>query len=196
MVKKLWRDPVWSAVIATGIIALVTYLLGYWNQIWLTIKSAASLLATPLSFPLWVVMVAVPVLLFTVPVIASLIASFRSAKEPRFLSYTSDTIFDINWSWRWLPPSVYDSHYTMRDLVPRCPSCAAVLEINDYCGSLVQCINENCSWQWERQRRHGSRIGHSSELDSKVRNEIDRRLHAGERGCAATSQEAPLKDKA
>jgi hypothetical protein len=178
MVKKLWKDPVWSTVIAAGIIAAATYLLGYWPQIWRAVRSVPSLLATPLSLPLWVVILAIPALLFAVP----LFGSIRSIKEPRFLSYTSDTIFDINWSWRWLQPGFYNSHYTLHDLVPRCPSCAAVININDYGGSLVTCINENCSWEWERQRRHGSRIGHSSELDSKVRNEIDRRVHAGERG--------------
>lgn len=178
MVKQLWKDPVWSAVIAAGIIAAATYLLGYWPQIWRAVRSVPFLLATPLSLPLWVVILAIPTLLFTVP----LFESIRSAKEPRFLSYTGDTIFDIKWSWRWLQPSFSNRHYTLHDLVPRCPSCTAVLKINDYDVSLVTCISENCSWEWERQRRHGSRIGHSSELESKVRNEIDRRVHVGERG--------------
>ncbi len=178
MVQKLWKDPVWSAVIATGIVAAATYLLGYWPQIWQLVKSIPSLLATPLNFPLWAVLLAVPILLLAIPFIASL----KSVKEPSFVSYTRDTIFDINWSWHWLPPDLYDDHYTIQDLTPHCPSCGAVLTINDYSGSLISCINEHCEWQWERQRRHGSRIGHSSELDSKVRNEIDRRIHAEERG--------------
>lgn len=178
MVQKLWKDPVWSAVIAAGIVAVATYLLGYWPQIWQLVKSIPSLFATPLSIPLWALLLAVPTLLLAIPFVASL----KSVKEPSFVSYTSDTIFDITWFWRWLSPGFYNSHYTIQDLVPRCPSCGAVLTINDYSGSLVSCINENCSWQWERQSRHGFRIGHSSELDSKVRNEIDRRIHAGERG--------------
>lgn len=30
MGNKLWKDPVWSAVIAAGIVAGATFLLGYW----------------------------------------------------------------------------------------------------------------------------------------------------------------------
>lgn len=178
MVRKLWKDPVWSAVIAAGIVAGTTYLLGYWPHIWQFVKSIPSLLANPVSIPLWALILGVPVLSLAIP----FFASFNTKKEPRFLSYRSDTIFDIAWSWRWLPPGFHSSHYQIQDLTPRCPSCGAVLTIHDYGGSLVSCINENCSWQWERQHLHGSRIRHSSELDSKVRNEIDRRIHAGERG--------------
>jgi len=178
MVKKLWKDPIWSAVIATGIVTVATYLLGYWPQMLRVVKSVPNLLATSLSIPLWVVALAVPSLLLTLPLISTL----RSVKEPRFLSYTSDTIFDINWSWRWLAPGYSNSYYTPHELLPRCPSCSSVLNINDYSESLVTCIHENCSWEWSQQGRRGSRISHSSELDSRVRNEIDRRVHAGERG--------------
>ena len=178
MFKKLWKDPVWSAVIAAGIVAAAVYLLGYWPYIWQFVKNIPSLLETPVSIPLWVLILGVPILLFAIPFVASL----NTKKEPRFLSYRNDTIFDISWSWRWLSPGFHSSNYQMRDLTPRCPSCSAVLTLNDYDGSLVSCINENCSWRWERQHRHGSRIRHSSELDSKVRNEIDRRIHAGGRG--------------
>tara|TARA_B100000700_G_C15044634_1_gene857227 strand:+ start:136 stop:672 length:537 start_codon:yes stop_codon:yes gene_type:complete len=178
MIRKLWKDPVWSAVIAASIVAGATYLLGYWSNIWQFVKSIPSLLTTPVSTPLWGFLIGVPVLLLTMPFLTSL----KAKKEPRFLSYRSDTIFDITWSWRWIPPSFHSNHYQIKALTPRCPSCGAVLTINDYDGSLVSCINENCSWLWERQHRCGSRISHSSELDSKVRNEIDRRVHAGERG--------------
>lgn len=178
MVRKVWKDPVWSAVIAAGIVAGITYLLGYWPHIWQFTKSTSSLLATPVSIPLWAFFLGVPFVWLAI----LLFASINKKKEPLFISYVSDTIFDITWYWRWLPPGYQSSEHQIRDLTPRCPSCGAVLTINDYCGSFVSCINENCSWRWERQHRHGSRIGHSSELDSKVRNEIDRRIHTGERG--------------
>jgi len=178
MVRKLWKDPVWSAVIAAGIVAGATYLLGYWPYISQFVQIIPSLLATPVSIPIWALLLGVPVLLLAIPFFASL----NTEKEPRFISYRSDTIFDIRWYWRWLPSGFHSSDYQIQDLTPRCPSCGAVLTINDYSGSLVSCINENCSWQWDRQHNHDSRIGDSLELDSKVRNEIDRRIHAGERG--------------
>jgi hypothetical protein len=178
MVKKLWKDPVWSAVIAAGIVAAATYLLGYWPHIWRALTQIPSWLSVGVTLPLWAVILLVPALLLAIPLVSSL----HSSKKPGFLSYTRDTIFEINWSWRWLPPGFYTSQYTMHDLVARCPSCTAVLEFNDYSRPLVRCVNESCSWQWERQRRSGSRIGSSSELESRVRNEVDRRIHAGERG--------------
>jgi hypothetical protein len=178
MIKKFWRDPVWSAVIAAAIIGGLSYFSGIWPDIWNLIKSIPTFLAKELPIPIWVLLIVVPVLLFLIPFIHSL----QSNREPGFVLYTSDIIFDINWSWRWIPPNIYSSNYTLKDLTPRCPSCHAVLKISDYGGSLASCVNENCNWQWERQRQHGSSIGHSSELDSKVRNEIDRRIHAGERG--------------
>lgn len=178
MLKKIWRDPVWSAVIAAAIVAGGSYFAGLWPPIWQLVKATPSFLVTPVSMPLWLVILLVPALIIVIP----LLKSFKSVREPGFSSYTSDSLFDINWSWRWLPPGFYDSHYRITDLTPRCPSCHAILSINDYRSPLVSCENENCNWRWVRQNRHGSRIGHSTELDSKVRNEIDRRIHAGERG--------------
>lgn len=176
--KKLWRDPVWSAVIAAAIIAAGSYFTGFWPVGWRLLATIPALLATPVAFPVWLIGLAVVALVGLVPVVKLV----RAARKPQFLSYTSDSVFDIAWSWRWLPPGFYSSHYQIADLTPRCPSCRAVLTVNDYRRPLVCCVNETCQWQWERERQHGSRIGHSTELESLVRNEIDRRIHAGERG--------------
>lgn len=178
MNKNIWRDPVWSAVIAAAITGGATYFFGFWPTIWRFIKSIPSFLITTLPIPIWTLLFAVPFLLFIIPLINSL----RSAREPRFLSYTNDELFEINWYWRWLAPDRFNSSYRLIDLTPRCPLCHAVLSINNYGSSLVTCMNEGCNWQWKRQQQHGSRINHSTELDSKVHNEIDRRIHAGERG--------------
>lgn len=176
MIKKVWSDPVWSSVIAAAIIASASYFAGFWPHIWQFIKAIPSLLARPVVIPVWALLVAIPALVFIVPLVRSL----RTNRGPQFLGYVKDRILDIDWHWRWSAPHIYNSHYQIQDLTPRCPDCKAVLEINDYRGELVICVNENCSWQWKRQFRHGSRIGHSSELDSKVRNEIDRRIYSGE----------------
>tara|TARA_R110000851_G_scaffold261162_6_gene413660 strand:- start:3234 stop:3716 length:483 start_codon:yes stop_codon:yes gene_type:complete len=146
--------------------------------IWQFVKGIPTILAAPVPIPLWALLIGVPVFLLAIPFFTFL----SKEKEPQFLTYRSDTIFDITWFWRWLPPGFHSSHYQIKDLTPRCPSCRAVLSINDFGGCLVSCVNENCSWQWDRQHRYGSRIGHSSELTSKVHNEIDRRIHAGESG--------------
>lgn len=176
--KKLWKDPVWSAVISAGLIALASYLFGLWPTIWQAMGSVLGLLALPISIPLWLIIVAIPALLLVIPIIIAL----RPDREPPFTKYTNDNIFDINWAWQWSTPTRYRSQYELKALTPRCPTCHAVLSINDYSGSLVSCINENCNWKWARQRHHSSRISHSTELYTKVHNEIDRRIHAGERG--------------
>ena len=36
--KKIWNDPVWSKVIAVGIITLITLIVNYWNEIVNSIK--------------------------------------------------------------------------------------------------------------------------------------------------------------
>lgn len=176
--NRIWKDSVWSAVIADGIVAVIAYLYGYWSQIWQSLNDIPSLLSTLLRIPVWAVLLAVPTLLLSMPFIAYL----KAFKDPRFASYTSEAIFDVNWSWRWLYSRLYNSHYQIKDLTPCCPFCSAALKINGYGGALIRRINENCSWQWQRQSPHGSLIGRSSELDSKVRDEIDRHIHAGERG--------------
>jgi hypothetical protein len=52
-------------------------------------------LTLPISVPLWLIIVAFPVLLLAIPVIIAL----RPDREPPFTKYTSDNIFDINWAW-------------------------------------------------------------------------------------------------
>ena len=178
MIKKLWHDPVLSKVIAVAIIGGASFIPGFWPTIWLFLQFVYSLLTTLLLIPVWLLLLAIPFLLFVIPFIGSL----RAEPEPGFMSYISDEIFEINWSWRWLSSSINGSGYTLHDLTPRCPSCSALLEVNDYNSSWVVCVNENCHWEWERQHQDSSRMVGSAELVSKVRNEIDRRMHAGERG--------------
>lgn len=167
--KKLWRDPVWSSVIAAGLIALATYLLDFWPLIF-------GLLSVSILVPVWVVFVAVPVLFLIIPFFNYI----RSDGKPRFTKYTSDNIFDISWSWRWSPPGFQSSSYQPRDLTPRCPNCHALLTIKDYSGDLVVCVNDSCNWLWKQH--HKTRFPSSSELYAKVHNEIDRKVHSREKG--------------
>jgi hypothetical protein len=175
--KKIWNDPVWSTVIASVLLAGFPYILGIWPSILNLIGYALNILATPIIMPFWLLLVAVPVLLIAIPLLKKL----SPDKAPRFTKYTNDNIFDINWSWRWGAPNFHSNNYQVRDLTSRCPDCHALLEVN-YCnGKLVACINENCNWQWKRQQHHGSRFLNPGELHQKVHNEIDRRVHSGEK---------------
>jgi hypothetical protein len=176
--KNIWKDPVWSKVIAGGILAILIYLIDFWPLIWKSTIYIVNLLKISIPIPIWLLIVVVPTLLIAVP----LLKYFRPNGEPRFTKYTYDNIFDINWSWRWIPPGAHRSSYQLSDLTARCPTCHSLLTINNYDGKLVICINEHCNWKWKRQQQHGSHFSHSSELNTTVHNEIDRRIHSGEKG--------------
>lgn len=179
--KKLWHDPVWSKVIAAAVIASATYFLVDKHIIWKILESIFEFMIFQVSMPIWVLILSSLVFLFLIPIIAFI----KKRKIPRFLSYKSDNIFDIDWFWEWSPPSVYNNNkYEIMNITPRCPSCYSLLDLNDYSGILVNCVNENCNWEWEwaRNRSSSKHITHSSELKSKVLNEIDRRVYAGEKG--------------
>ncbi|MNJ56179.1 hypothetical protein D3C77_517120 [compost metagenome] len=177
MIKNSWRGPVGGLVVAAAIIGSAFYFWGLW-PILLSLVKAAPALFTSL-IPTWVLLLVAPFVVFVI-MLVYFIYSTRESEicEPDFVAYTDDTIFDIAWSWRWLPPTIHGNHYALRDLTPYCPSCSAVLTISDRHSALVSCSNGACHWQWERQHQHESPINDAAGLDGKVRHEINRRIQA------------------
>lgn len=59
MIKKLWKDPVWSKVIATGVIALLAYtgayLLGLLPTIIIIFVKSWNFVAASSSVPNWLI---------------------------------------------------------------------------------------------------------------------------------------------
>lgn len=167
-------------MISAGLIvvfsALGTWLLGVWPQIKAILVYILSGFTYEVGIPVWLLIVVVPLLVVIVPVLRS----FETDSEPAFLKYKNDNILGIQWSWGWSSPSIYNDKYSIKDLHPRCPNCKSSLELNDYSGQLVHCINDGCNWQWQQQGSFNNRISHSSELNQKVWNVIDRKIHNGE----------------
>lgn len=187
--KKVWKDPVWSSVIAGIILAVIVavgqHFFGLWEYVSIGGVWLWSVITTDIPIPLWLVIIGIPILVLLIPVITRLIPD----KEPSFTKYTHDHILEIDWSWKWIPPNKFRAEYKFDELKPRCPSCKSVLNINDYDGRLVYCINDSCKWQWplasQRYAYHhvGHRsdaIDHSSKLNERVLKEIDRKMHTGE----------------
>jgi len=130
-------------------------------------------------------MTGIPTLILLTPVMTRL----STGKEPNFTKYTSDHILGIDWCWKWIPPNKLQTEYKFDGLTPRCPSCKSVLNIDDYDGRLVYCINDSCKWQWplasQRYAYHhlshqSDSIDHSSKVNERVMKEIDRKIHTGE----------------
>ena len=123
MLKSTWKDPVWGAVIATGIVtvagALGTYLLGLWPVISAAATTAWQFLLATTQVSNWILaMLAVPVillLLLAVIVIHGLWSN-SSEHQPTWISYTTDTFFGLRWRWCYVGGSI-DKLNTF------CPTC-------------------------------------------------------------------------
>ncbi|WP_417442623.1 hypothetical protein [Idiomarina abyssalis] len=187
--KEVWKDPVWSSVIAgvilTVILSVGQYFFGLLGYISIGAGWVWSTFNTKIPIPLWLLIIGIPVLLLLVPVITKLLLD----KEPNFTKYTCDHILGIDYSWKWNPPNKFRAEYRFDELTPRCPTCKSVLNIDDYDGRLVFCINDSCKWQWplasQRYAFHhpahrSDAIDHSSKVNERVMKEIDRKLHTGE----------------
>jgi len=180
LLSKLWKDPVWSKVIASGLLlffsVLGTWFFGLWPKIHKNLLQIWGLATYEVSIQMWLIIISVPLLVFLIPLIRGILPE----KEPRFIKYRSDNILDINWLWDWSPPSFHNDKYSIKNLYPRCPKCSSILEINDCSGQLVHCINDECDWSWNHQRSFQKGTTHSSQLDQKVKSVIDRKIHNGE----------------
>lgn len=184
--KKVWKDPVWSSVIAGVILlGLGQHFFGLWVYVSKGVEWVWSVIVAEVAVPLWLLVIGIPVLVFLIPVVTKLTPD----KEPNFTKYTNDHILGIDWNWKWIPPNKFRAEYKFDELIARCPDCKSVLNINDYDGRLVYCINDSCKWSWplasQRYSFHSAAnrpdaIDHSSKLNERVIKEIDRKLHTGE----------------
>ena len=176
--KQLWKDPVWSKVIATAIMlgvgALVPFLFNVIPQINLLGSVFWDLLLLQFSIRVWMILIVVIIVISAI----ILIKRFKKSTKIGFLKYTKDTIYGIDWNWKWSAPSVYNNNsYSIVDLQLRCPTCCSELDTNGNYRNLVTCINEECSWRWTEQFNLKSKIFSINELKRKAENVIDRKRH-------------------
>ncbi|WP_397411143.1 hypothetical protein [Polaromonas sp.] len=113
MLKSIWKDPVWGAVIATGIATAVgaigTYSLGFWPAISAAAASAWQFLLASTQVRIWVLVVlALPVilLLFLIVIVIWGLWSNSSVNQPTWTTYTTDMFFGLRWRWRYVDGSI------------------------------------------------------------------------------------------
>ncbi|RAU16432.1 hypothetical protein DN062_18240 [Nitrincola tibetensis] len=138
--RNVWKDPVWSSVIAGLILAIGQLFFGLWGYVSVGAGWLWSTITANVPIPLWLIITGIPILILLIPVITRLIPD----KEPNFTKYTRDHILGIDWSWKWIPPNKVRTEYKFDELTPRCPTCKSALNIDDYDGRLVYCINDSC----------------------------------------------------
>jgi hypothetical protein len=177
---KIWSDPVGSKVISVRVVGLLVALWAYFSGYWEKITTAFIWLSVffnqEVIIPLWAVVIAIPVLLLTIPTIISLLPE----RKPRFTQYVNDNIFAIAWHWSWGQMDHYSDKLYVLGLHARCPECKSILEANDFRSQLLVGINDACSWKWKRPSSSGQFISDYGVLVKKVTTEIDRRVTAGE----------------
>ena len=106
--KSLWKDPVWSTVIAAGVIAaagaLGTYLLGFWPTIASFGRHIWHLVTASTEVPNWLLVLLglaiIPTLLLLAVAVWTSFAKSDSG-QATWGRYTSDTFFNLRWRWRY-----------------------------------------------------------------------------------------------
>jgi hypothetical protein len=175
-IKNHWHDPVWSAVIATVIGALLTaipaYLFDWWPVISRAFALAYDFMVSSTAFPNW----SLGILLIPLVLILTIITvkyldwrKYRTSKQIYgWQNYTSDTFFGIKWYWH------YDNKEKIEGLYSLCPHCnhqiypAPDLSLD---GDEIDFHCENCNSSL------GSR---QDEEPQKVIRHIQRKIRTGE----------------
>lgn len=121
LLKKIWKDPVWSKVISAAILAtfaviwtiidlesLIIILRAIWNVI---------IAFFSIQLPLWIFIV------FLVLVTLSILVfrKWTNKKKP-FLGYTEDVFDDLKCTWS------YDIRGNITDLKVFCPNCNTIMQ--------------------------------------------------------------------
>jgi len=122
--KKLWSDPVWSKVIAAGIIIILTAAIsgftGFWPTIAIVASAVWSWLTSTIAIPIWLLFVlsicTAVALLVSVLLVVSILRD-NSVSEPTSHSYTTDEFFNIRWRWSYMGGG------TIYDLYSFCTKC-------------------------------------------------------------------------
>lgn len=141
IVKKIWKDPVVSAVIAGVVLAVAgsvwATLKGWWSTIGLGIAYGWHWLALSSSLPNWLLVVLSFCALAVVFLIAAIaISRLGGVGEPAvtWRSYRHDHYHGVDWQW-----SFEHGSGNVEWLTPLCPSCQCQLvrESPDYFQSSV-----------------------------------------------------------
>jgi hypothetical protein len=164
MLKRIWKDPVWSSVIAGGILAVAgvggTFFLGLWPSIGVWFLGVLAFALRPSELPNWAIWLlgafGLPTLLLLLSLMWGLVRPNRDVTGKNWRAYTEDEFLGLRWRWMYLQsgnvgrpkpfcPScdyqVFPHHASAYDVIDRigfhCDSCGRTLpEFNESFGSL------------------------------------------------------------
>ncbi|HKQ24735.1 MAG TPA: hypothetical protein VJT81_09875 [Burkholderiales bacterium] len=178
MLKKLWADPVWSAVIAGVILAAVagigSYFLDWWPGIGKLLQKGYDFSLLSTSVPNWLLgllaLLSVPAVLIAGVVIWVKVSPQKEV-GPDWHSYTEDEYFGLRWRWR------YGSDGDIYDLCTFCPHCDYQIGAQDARAySVVDRVRFHC----DSCGRHLGEFDESPlSLESKVKRSVQQKLRNG-----------------
>lgn len=125
MLKAIWKDPVWSAVIAGGILAVTgaigTFLLGLWPSIGGWFVGLWDLGLRPNELPNWVlwllVVLSLPTLLLLLAFAWEAVRPNSESASENWRTYTEDEFLGLRWRWK------YFASGSLEHPIPFCPHC-------------------------------------------------------------------------
>jgi hypothetical protein len=119
-IRKVWKDPVWSKVIAAGILfgvpAIVAYATNSWTIIGNFLTSIWHWLFETDTYPNWVL---IPASILGISVLFLLILKLKNHfSQVIYLdSYTCDDFYNLKWRWS------FDYSYSINTIQSFCPEC-------------------------------------------------------------------------
>jgi len=180
MIRKAWKDPVWSKVIAAGIIAVLgigaTYFAGLLPKIGILFLYIWNLLTGRTSLYNWLIIIlSIPFIIIFIIIIAylrDLIAGRNeSADSLRFREYDSDIFYNLKWRWK---VSSDGLPYDITSFCPKCdyqiiPQFASAFRV----APRYEFKCEDCGFYG------GAFDGEYDELEQKVKLKIQKNLRTG-----------------
>jgi hypothetical protein len=177
VIRKLWHDPVWSAVIAGVILAILAavaaYFLNWWPKLWAVIKSVFAYFFASTAVWNWIIAAAVIAILGQTGFIVWFIRRVNAqaaSNDPTWRVYTKDYFFGAIWLWGFKGASS-----DLSELHCICPDCQYDVSIdygNDWGeGAFLHC--EECDWNTKVKIQ-------PEELPIKLQKLIRQKIRSGE----------------
>ena len=123
MLKALWKDPVWSNVIAGALVAaigaVVVYLSGLWPDIAVWLPATWNWLYLATSVTNWLLLLLsllAAASLLLLGLVAWIVFTGGKPSGPDWNSYTSDNFFGLRWRWQYRENEIFG-------LGTFCPDC-------------------------------------------------------------------------
>ncbi len=180
MIREAWKDPVWSKVIAAGIIAVLgigaTYFAGLWPKIGILFSHVWNFFTGKTPLYNWLIIIlSIPFIIIFIVIIAYLkdliFGKNESADSLKFREYNSDIFYTLKWRWK------VGSDGLPYDVTPFCPKCDYQI-IPQFASAFrvapryeFKC--EDCGFDG------GSFEGEYDELEQKVKLKIQKNLRTG-----------------